>query len=71
MNMKNDLLDVFHRNSVLAESRITELRTEIQKQISAKNMIETRLEEASREPGIEMLVIALRASFCTARLYLF
>lgn len=52
MDMKNDLLDVFHRNSVLAESRITELRTEIQKQISVKNMIQSRLEEASREPGI-------------------
>lgn len=61
MNMKNDLLDVFHRNSVLAESRITELRTEIQKQISAKNMIETRLEAASREPGRKDIIAEFKA----------
>lgn len=61
MDMKNDLLDVFHRNSVLTDSRITELRTEIQKQISLKNMIETRLEEASREPGRKEIIAEFKA----------
>ncbi|KAI8545437.1 hypothetical protein RHMOL_Rhmol07G0039500 [Rhododendron molle] len=61
MDMKNDLLDVFHRNSVLTDSRITELRTEIQKQISVKNMIETRLEEASREPGRKEIIADFKA----------
>ncbi|XP_058221678.1 E3 ubiquitin-protein ligase BRE1-like 1 [Rhododendron vialii] len=61
MDMKNDLLDVFHRNSVLTDSRITGLRTEIQKQISVKNMIETRLEEASREPGRKEIIAEFKA----------
>ncbi|KAF7137671.1 hypothetical protein RHSIM_Rhsim07G0033400 [Rhododendron simsii] len=61
MDMKNDLLDVFHRSSVLTDSRITELRAEIQKQISVKNMIETRLEEASREPGRKEIIAEFKA----------
>ena len=52
MNIKNDLLDGLHRNSVLADFRITELETEIQKQISERNLIETQLGEASKEPGM-------------------
>lgn len=51
LNMKNDLVDVFRRSSAVSDSRIADLRMEIQKQIDEKLRIETRLEEASREPG--------------------
>ncbi|GFS39294.1 histone mono-ubiquitination 1 [Actinidia rufa] len=61
MNIKNDLLDGLHRNSVLADFRITELETEIQKQISERNLIETRLGEASREPGRKEIITEFKA----------
>ncbi|KAA8550078.1 hypothetical protein F0562_001762 [Nyssa sinensis] len=56
MNMKNDLVDVFHQSSAVADSRITELEIEIQKQINERNLIETKLEEASREPGRKEII---------------
>uniref|UniRef100_A0A5B7BUQ2 E3 ubiquitin protein ligase n=1 Tax=Davidia involucrata TaxID=16924 RepID=A0A5B7BUQ2_DAVIN len=56
MIMKNDLVDVFHRSSAVAESRITELEIEMQKQINEKNLIETKLEEGSREPGRKEII---------------
>ncbi|PSS24116.1 E3 ubiquitin-protein ligase BRE1-like [Actinidia chinensis var. chinensis] len=61
MNIKNDLLDGLHRNSVLADFRITELETEIQKQISERNLIETRLGEASKEPGRKGIIAEFKA----------
>lgn len=54
MNMKNDFVDVFRRSSVVTDSRLSELRIEIQNQINERNLIEIKLEEASREPGIEI-----------------
>ncbi|XAR54169.1 hypothetical protein NMG60_11029190 [Bertholletia excelsa] len=39
MNMKSDVLDVCHRNSVIAGFRITELGLEIQKQIQEKILL--------------------------------
>lgn len=53
MNLKNDLLDVLHRSSTVADSRINDLEMEIQKHKRERNLIEMRLEEASREPGIK------------------
>lgn len=50
-NIKNDLVDVLRRSSAVSDSRIADLRMEIQKQIEGKLRIETKLEEASREPG--------------------
>ncbi|XP_044493657.1 E3 ubiquitin-protein ligase BRE1-like 1 isoform X3 [Mangifera indica] len=50
-NIKNDLVDVLRRSSAVSDSRIADLRMEIQKQIEGKLGIETKLEEASREPG--------------------
>lgn len=49
--MKNDLVDVFRRSSAVADFRIADLGIEIQKQIDERNRIETKMEEASREPG--------------------
>lgn len=51
LDMKNDLVDVFQRSSAVSHSRIADLRTDIKKVIDEKLRIETKLEEASREPG--------------------
>ena len=53
--MKNDLVDVCRRSTAVLDSRIAVLGKEIQKQINERNMIETKLEEASREPGVFLL----------------
>ena len=51
LNVKSDIADVFRRSSAVVESRISDLGTEIQKQIEERKMIEAKLEKASREPG--------------------
>nr|GMD77663.1 E3 ubiquitin-protein ligase BRE1-like 1 [Ipomoea batatas] len=56
MNLKNDLLDVLHRSSTVADSRINDLEMEIQKHKRERNLIEMRLEEASREPGRKEII---------------
>lgn len=53
--MKNDLVEVCRRSTAVVESRIADLGKEIQKQINERNMIETKLEEASREPGVLLM----------------
>lgn len=50
--MKNELVEVLHRSSAVAESRISDLEIEIQRRIKEKDLIEAKLEEASKEPGI-------------------
>jgi len=52
VNVSNDLGDVFRRSLTTANSRIEELETEIQRQTDERKLIETKLEEASKEPGI-------------------
>ena len=59
MNMKNDFVDVFRRSSAVTDSRLSELGLEIQNQIDERNMIEVKLKEASREPGIETYAVFL------------
>lgn len=49
--LKNEIVDVYHRSSAVAESKMTDLKLEIGKQIEERKMIETKLEEASKEPG--------------------
>lgn len=61
INIKNDIVDVFQQSSAVAESRITELRGEIHKQIIEKNLIETKLEEASMEPGRKEIIAEFKA----------
>lgn len=51
LNVKNDVVDVVQRSSVIVDSRVTDFRIEIQKYIDQRKIIETKLEEASREPG--------------------
>lgn len=65
--MKNDFADVFRRSSAVTDSRLSELGQEIQNQIDERNMIETKLKEASREPGIRymLLSIDLPVNICT------
>lgn len=50
-NMKTDLADVCQRSSAFAASRAADLKVEIQKLMDERIRIETKLEEASREPG--------------------
>ncbi|KAM3238484.1 E3 ubiquitin-protein ligase BRE1-like 1 [Capsicum annuum] len=56
MNLKNDIIDVFRRSSTVADSRIAWLEKEIQKHMQERNMIEAKLEEASREPGRKEII---------------
>lgn len=53
--MKNDIGEVLRRSSSVSDSRIVDLKMEIQKQIDGRKLIEAKLEEASREPGIDMI----------------
>lgn len=55
-NVRNDLGDVFRRSSTTANSRIEELETEIQRQTDERKHIETKLEEASKEPGRKEII---------------
>ncbi|KAJ8541679.1 hypothetical protein K7X08_002495 [Anisodus acutangulus] len=56
MNLKNDIIDVFRRSSTIADSRIAWLEKEIQKHMQERNMIEAKLQEASKEPGRKEII---------------
>ncbi|XP_059451247.1 E3 ubiquitin-protein ligase BRE1-like 1 isoform X1 [Corylus avellana] len=56
LNIKNDIVDVFRRSSAVADSRATDLKIVIQRQIEERNMIEAKLKEASREPGRKEII---------------
>ena len=49
--VRTDIGDVFRRSLTTTCSRINELETEIQRQNDEKKHMESKLEEASREPG--------------------
>lgn len=53
LSMKNDMIDVYRRCSAVADSRMTDLGMEIEKRNNEKKMIEVRLAEASKEPGMK------------------
>ncbi|GAV90855.1 zf-C3HC4_3 domain-containing protein [Cephalotus follicularis] len=59
--MKTDLVDVFQRSSAIADSRIADLQIEIQKQIDERNRIETKLENASGDPGRKEIIAEFKA----------
>lgn len=61
LNVKNDVLDVLRRSSAILASRVADLEREIQKQIDQRNMIETKLEEASREQGRKDVISDFKA----------
>ena len=51
LNVKSDVVDVVRRSAAIVDSKVTDLRMEIQKKIAERNRFEKKLEEASREPG--------------------
>lgn len=69
--MKKELVDVLHRCSAVASSRIRDLEVELRKCIKEKDQIEVKLKEASKEPGIkcrpfvfdDFALVASRCSF--------
>jgi E3 ubiquitin-protein ligase BRE1 len=54
--IKTDIYEVFHQFSSIADTRIAELGIEIQKQTKERKLIESKLEEASREPGRKEII---------------
>ena len=60
--MESDVVDVFHQSTIVNEYRIEELEKEIEKQVSSRLLIETKLEEASREPGTKKLIYSIKSS---------
>ncbi|KAJ8900265.1 hypothetical protein K2173_024905 [Erythroxylum novogranatense] len=56
LSMKSDLFDVVRRSCSVSDSRITDLRMQLEKQIEDKRLIEVKLEEASREPGRKEII---------------
>ncbi|XP_022863394.1 E3 ubiquitin-protein ligase BRE1-like 1 isoform X2 [Olea europaea var. sylvestris] len=59
--MKIELVDVLCRSSMVAESRISDLETEITKCIEEQRLIEAKLMEASREPGRNEIIAEFKA----------
>ncbi|CAA0820391.1 E3 ubiquitin-protein ligase BRE1-like 1 [Striga hermonthica] len=55
-HIKNEFLDVLHRSSSVAKARISDLELEIQRHIKEKDEIESKLEEASKEPGRKEII---------------
>ncbi|KAL3616482.1 ubiquitin-like modifier hub1 [Castilleja foliolosa] len=60
-HMKNEFVEVFHRSSALANSRISDLEVEIQRNIKQKDIIEVKLEEATKEPGRKEIIAEFKA----------
>ncbi|XP_011089870.1 E3 ubiquitin-protein ligase BRE1-like 1 [Sesamum indicum] len=60
-HMKSELADVLHRTSAVADSRISDLELEIQRYIKEKDLIETKLQEASKEPGRREIIAEFKA----------
>ncbi|KZV49042.1 hypothetical protein F511_10993 [Dorcoceras hygrometricum] len=59
--VKSELVDVLHQSSAVADSRIRDLEVEIQRCIKAKTEIETKLEDALKEPGRKEVISAFKA----------
>ncbi|GKV12797.1 hypothetical protein SLEP1_g23900 [Rubroshorea leprosula] len=56
LSIKNDLVDVFWRTTAVVDSRASDLGIEIQRQIDEIKKIQTKMEEASREPGRKEII---------------
>ncbi|KAF8026375.1 hypothetical protein BT93_F2996 [Corymbia citriodora subsp. variegata] len=61
LSIKTDIVDAYKRCSGVADSRMIELETEIKKQMEDRNIIETKLKEASNEAGRQEIVNDFRA----------
>ena len=53
--MKNELVDVLQQSSAVANSRISDLEAEIERYNKEKDLIEVKLDEASKEPGMDSI----------------
>lgn len=58
MYLKNELVDLHSRSASAADSRISELEKEIERQGNEKNLIAARLEEASQGPSKKPLIVS-------------
>ncbi|XP_026662234.2 E3 ubiquitin-protein ligase BRE1-like 1 isoform X2 [Phoenix dactylifera] len=61
MSLKIDLADIFWRVSSFSESRTAELEQRLQKLAEERILLETKLEEASREPGRKKIIAEFKA----------
>ncbi|KAL5571647.1 hypothetical protein UlMin_021244 [Ulmus minor] len=61
LNVKSDVVDVVRRSAAIVDSKVTDLRMEIQKKIAERNRFEKKLEEASREPGRKQIIAEFKA----------
>ncbi|XP_077236568.1 E3 ubiquitin-protein ligase BRE1-like 1 [Tasmannia lanceolata] len=65
VNLKIDLADASQEVSEIADSRISELENELQRRIDERNLLETKLEESSREPGRKEIIAEFKALVST------
>ncbi|XWS35628.1 hypothetical protein CRYUN_Cryun20dG0013300 [Craigia yunnanensis] len=61
LSIKNDIADVFRRSLAVADSRASHLGAEIQRQLDERKRIESKLEEASREPGRKEIIAEFKS----------
>nr|XP_010933635.2 LOW QUALITY PROTEIN: E3 ubiquitin-protein ligase BRE1-like 1 [Elaeis guineensis] len=61
MSLKIDLADISWRESAFSESRTAELEQRLQKLAEERILLETKLEEASREPGRKKIIAEFKA----------
>ncbi|XP_027337937.1 E3 ubiquitin-protein ligase BRE1-like 1 isoform X2 [Abrus precatorius] len=59
--IKNDLADVFQRSVAVSDFRVADIRSEIQKQIEERNVIENKLNEEAREPGRKQIIAEFKS----------
>ncbi|XP_045796985.1 E3 ubiquitin-protein ligase BRE1-like 1 isoform X5 [Trifolium pratense] len=59
--IKNDLADLFQRSVTVSDLRVADIRTEIQKAIEQRNVIENRLKEEAREPGRKEIIAEFKS----------
>ncbi|KAL6903382.1 hypothetical protein ACP4OV_004195 [Aristida adscensionis] len=60
-NLKVELAEIPQKVSAYCESRIADLEKDVQKLCDEKNMLVTKLEEASREPGRNQVISEFKA----------
>lgn len=51
--MKNELVDLLHQSSTVADCRISELEVELQNYNKEKDLVQNKLVEALKEPGMK------------------
>ncbi|XP_004492186.1 E3 ubiquitin-protein ligase BRE1-like 1 isoform X2 [Cicer arietinum] len=59
--IKNDLADLFQRSMVVSDLRVADIRTEMQKTIEQRNVIENKLKEEAKEPGMKEIIAEFKS----------